>query len=307
MHTSLEPVLESGASLGESPVWDDRTGTLLWVDVHRRQVHRFDPTTSVDQSFALDQPVGSVALREDGGLVGAVGMSVGGIDEETASFTAWHTVREGDRMNDGACDPSGRYLAGTLTEPLTQGASALFSLEPGPQAGGRIRRVLGNVTLSNGLSWSPDGHTLYYIDTFLESVDAFAYDLETGEIEARSRRVVVDLHEVKGRPDGMTMDADGNLWVAMARGRAVRCYDRRGRLQYHVDVPAPVVTSCTFGGPDFSDLYITTGQWPATPEELPDWPHAGAIFRLTGTGARGAPSHRFGTPSRSNRRPGCIA
>jgi len=306
MSASLEPVLEAGASLGESPVWDDRTGTLLWVDVHRRQLHRWDPSASVDHSFTLDEPIGSVALREDGGLVGAVGMSLGGIDEEAAFFSAWHTVRAGDRMNDGGCDPSGRYLAGTLTEPLKEGASALFSLEPDTEPGGRIHQVLSNVTLSNGLAWSADGHTLYYIDTFLETVDAFAYELETGEIDSRSRRTIVDLHDVSGRPDGMTIDADGNLWVAMARGRAVRCYDSQGHLQHHVDVPAPVVTSCTFGGPDFSDLYITTGQWPATAEELSGWPHAGAVFRLTGTGARGVPSRRFGSPTQPGRESGAL-
>lgn len=290
MAASLEPVLEAGAALGESPVWDDRMSTLLWVDIHRHQVHRFDPATATDQSIVLDQPVGSVALRENGGLIGAVGMSLGEIDEDTSAFTPWHTVHDGDRMNDGACDPRGRYLAGTLTEPLTQGASSLYSVEPG----GRIRRLLADVTLSNGLAWSTDGHTLYYIDTFLERVDAFDYDLETGDIEAQSRRVVVDLREVEGRPDGMTVDADGNLWVAMARGRAVRCYDKQGRLQHLCSVPAPIATSCAFGGPDLADLYITTGQWPASPRQLQDWPYAGALFRLSSTGARGVPSHRFG-------------
>lgn len=289
MSTLPEAVLDARAALGEGPVWDDRTGTLLWVDIHRRQVHRFDPETGVDHSIAFDEPVGSVALREDGGLMGAVGLRVGEIDEERASFTPWHTVQEGDRMNDGACDPRGRYLAGTLTEPLVEGASALFALHPD----GGLRRLLAGLTLSNGLAWSPDGGTMYHIDTFLERVDAFDYDLDTGTIA--SRCTVVDLHGAEGRPDGMTVDAEGNLWVAMARGRAVRCYDTRGLLQDLVPVPAPVVTSCTFGGPELADLYITTGQWPASPSQLKDWPHAGSIFRLSGTGARGLPSHRFGS------------
>ncbi|WP_422935167.1 SMP-30/gluconolactonase/LRE family protein [Sinomonas sp. P47F7] len=289
MRSSLEPVLEVGATLGESPIWDDRTGTLLWVDIHRHQVHRFDPASATDRSIVLEQPVGAVALREGGGLVGAVGLSVGVIDEDTASFAPWHTVNEGTRMNDGACDPGGRYLAGTLTEPLTQGASALFCLEPD----GRFRRLLGDVTLSNGISWSADGNTMYYIDTFLERVDAFDYDPETGGIEVGSRRTILDLREAEGRPDGMTIDTEGNLWVAMARGRAVRCYDTRGRLLHLEAVPAPVVTSCTFGGADFADLYITTGQWPASGEELREWPRAGAVFRLSGLGVQGRPAQRF--------------
>lgn len=290
MSTLLEPVLDARAALGEGPVWDDRTGTLLWVDIHRHQVHRFDPETGVDRWITLAEPVGSVALRADGGLMGAVGLSVGEIDEEAGSFTPWHTVRDGDRMNDGACDPHGRYLVGTLTEPLVEGASGLCALQPD----GSLRPLLTGLTLSNGLEWSPDGHTMYFIDTFHERVDAFDYDPDTGAITAR--RPVVDLHEADGRPDGMTIDAAGNLWVAMARGRAVRCYDTRGRLLELVPVPAPVVTSCTFGGPELADLYITTGQWPASPEQLRDWPHAGAIFRLGGTGTHGLPSRRFGRP-----------
>lgn len=294
MTGSLEPALRAAAALGESPVWDERTETLLWVDIHRGEVHRFDPAAGTDASVALGQPVGSVALAEDGGLVGAVGMSLGRIDEETASFTPWHTVGEGDRMNDGACDPRGRYLVGTLTEPLVEGASALFSLEPS----GELRRVLGGVGLSNGLAWSADGGTLYYIDTVLERIDAFDYDLDTGTPDLASRRTIVDLRQAPGRPDGMTTDSDGNLWVAMARGRAIHCYDTRGRLQDLQEVPSPVVTSCTFGGPDYSDLYITTGQWPATAEELRDSPEAGAVFRLTGTGATGSPAARFRGPVR---------
>lgn len=292
MNGWLEPVLHAGAALGESPVWDDRTQTLLWVDIHRGEVHRFDPAALTDESVALGQPVGSVALAEDGGLIGAVGLSLGRIDEERASFTPWHTVRQGDRMNDGACDPRGRYLAGTLTEPLVEGASALFSLEPS----GTLRRVLDGVSLSNGIAWSADGGTMFYIDTVLERIDAFDYDPDTGTPDPGSRRTIVDLHEAPGRPDGMTTDAQGNLWVAMARGRAIRCHDTRGRLQHHQDIPAPVVTSCTFGGPDLSDLYITTGQWPATMEELRDRPDAGAVFRLSGTGATGTPASRFGGP-----------
>lgn len=280
-----EPVLAAGAALGESPIWDDRTNTLLWVDIHRHQVHRFDPANGSNRTLTFDQPVGAVALRQGHGLIAAVGLSLGALEEETGTFTPWHTVKEGERMNDGACDPAGRYLAGTLTE--TPGAAALYSLEPSAT----LRRILADVTLSNGIAWSPDQQTLYYIDTVLERIDAFDYETSTGNLD--SRRTIVDLRDCPGRPDGITTDTDGNLWVAMAKGAAIRCYDPAGLLRDLITLPVPIVTSCTFGGPDFSDLYITTGQWPATTEQLTQYPDAGAVFRLRGTGSKGQAAYRF--------------
>jgi len=285
MTAKPEPVLAAGAALGESPIWDDRTNTLLWVDIHRRQVHRFDPASGRNRTVTLDQPVGSVALRQGPGLIAAVGLSLGALDEEAGEFAPWHTVPEGERFNDGACDPAGRYLAGTLTD--SPGGAALYSLEPSKA----LRRLLADVTLSNGLAWSPDEQTLYYIDTVLERIDAFDYETNTGSLGAR--RTVVDLRNSPGRPDGLTTDTDGNLWVAMAKGAAIRCYDPSGLLLDLITLPVPVVTSCTFGGPDLSDLYITTGQWPATQDQLASYPDAGAVFRLRGTGSKGRPVYRF--------------
>ncbi|UKA64551.1 SMP-30/gluconolactonase/LRE family protein [Arthrobacter sp. FW306-04-A] len=288
MSESLEVALDAHAILGECPVWDDRTETLVWVDIHRDEVHRFSPSTGTDQCVLLDAPPGAVALRAGGGLVAAVGMGFGELDEDSMVYTEWQRVAPGDRMNDGACDPAGRFLAGTLTEAQIPGAASLFALDPVSR---QVREILPEVTLSNGLAWTADGTTLYFVDTVLERIDAFDYDVAKGSLTAR--RTVVHLQDVPGRPDGLTIDSDGNLWVAMARGGAIRCYDPQGRVQHLVPVPSPIVTSCTFGGPRLADLYITTGQWPATTDELRAFPHAGAVFRLTGTGSHGLPAHRF--------------
>lgn len=287
---SVDVVLDAGAQLGESPVWDGVTATLLWVDILGQQVHRFDPATGTDTVTHLPGPVGVAVPRISGGLAVAVGMAFGFLDEDTGALIEVAGVRRGDRMNDGACDPAGRFFAGTMTDAQTTGASALYVLE----RCGDVREVLGDVTLSNGLAWSPAGDTVYYVDTPLRRVDVFDYDVADGALSGR--RTVVDLSDLgdaSGRPDGLTVDADGRLWVAMARGGAVRCYRTDGRLEHLVQVPAPLVTSCTFGGPLLSELYVTTGRRSMTPDQLCDHPHAGALFRVGGLGVQGLPSHRF--------------
>ncbi|UYY83580.1 SMP-30/gluconolactonase/LRE family protein (plasmid) [Arthrobacter sp. YA7-1] len=288
MSESLEVALDAHALLGECPVWDDRTETLLWVDIHRNEVHRFSPSTGSDQRVLLEATPGAVALRAGGGLVAAVGMGFGELDQDSMVYTEWQRVARGDRMNDGACDPAGRFLAGTLTEAQIPGAASLFALDPVSR---QVREILPGVTLSNGLAWNRDGTTLYFVDTVLERIDAFDYDVGTARLSAR--RTVVNLQDAAGRPDGLCIDSEGNLWVAMAQGRMIRCYGTNGRLLHLVRVPSPIVTSCTFGGPGLADLYITTGEWPASTDQLRRYPHAGAVFRLAGTGSHGLPAHRF--------------
>lgn len=287
--TEPEVVLDARAQLAEAPLWDDVTGTLLWVDILGHEVHRLDPGTGNDSVLSLPGPVGVAVPRRAGGLVVAVGMTFALLNEETAELTELARVHRGDRMNDGGCDPQGRFWAGTMTDAQTTGASALYAMEPG----GDLLEVLGDVTLSNGLAWNPAGDTVYYVDTPLCRVDAFDYDADTAALSGR--RTVVDLRDEQGRPDGLTVDADGRLWVAMARAGAVRCYRPDGRLEHVVVVPAPLVTSCAFGGPSLSELYVTTGRWSMTAAQLRDHPHAGALFRVAGLGVQGMPSHRFGS------------
>jgi sugar lactone lactonase YvrE len=282
-----EPVLPAAAELGEGPVWDDRDGTLLWVDILGHEVHRFDPATGFDRSHRLVAPVGAVAPRRDEGLVVAVGMGFAFLDERDGALSHLGSVAHGSRMNDGKCDPVGRFLAGTLSGDGVQGGSALYTLS----ADCGVRELLGGVTVSNGLAWSADGETLYYVDTPLERVDAFDYDATDGTLA--ERRTVVDLRDAPGRPDGLTIDTEGRLWIAMARGGQVRCHRPGGRLEQVLTLPAPVVTSCAFGGPGWRDLYITTGRWSGTDDQLAAQPAAGAVFCLRDSGATGLPAHRF--------------
>ena len=219
-----------------------------------------------------------------GGLVAATGMGVALLDGDTTEWIA--TVDRGDRMNEAKCDPAGRLWAGTLTNEHVPGASGLYRLA----ADRLIEPVLEDVTLSNGIGWSPDGGTMYYVDTPTEAVDAFDFDVATGAVSGRRR--LVDLRDVPGRPDGLTVDADGAIWVAMARGWAVRRFLPDGKPDAVVDVPACKVTSCTFGGPALDELYVTTACFGLDERELAAQPHAGAVFRCR-PGVTGLPAFEY--------------
>lgn len=285
--SGLEIAVDARAALAEAPIWDAAGGSLLWVDILGGTLHRFDPLAGEDRvAAAFDAPMAGAALRAGGGLVCAVGLQIGLLDERSGVLEPLAAVDRGDRLNEVKCDPAGRLWAGTLTDDHRPGASALYRLD----ADGTLETVLDDVALSNGIGWSPDGATMYYVDTPREIVDAFDFDLATGAVS--DRRTFVDLHDVPGRPDGLTVDAEGGVWVAMARGWAVRRFGSDGRVEQVIDVPAYRVTSCTFGGADLADLYITTARFGLDPAALAEQPHAGAVFRCA-PGVRGLPAHAF--------------
>lgn len=269
-------VADAHASLGEGPVWDEGSHRLVWTDILGGTVHAFDPVTGCDMAVSVDQPVGAIVARSAGGYVAAVRDGFATIDLETGSietFAAVESDEPGNRMNDGKCDRAGRFWAGTMADDATPGRGALYRLD----VDGTVSRIRSGVTVSNGLAWSADDSTMYYIDTGLDRIDAFAFDLATGQIGRAEPFVAFDPSE--GRPDGMTIDAEGYLWVAIAGGWCVRRYGPGGRLDREVAIPARLVTSCAFGGDDLADLYVTTAGYDVTPGE-PLQPHAGGLFRL---------------------------
>lgn len=284
----IEVVAGNRALLAESPTWDEADGSLLWVDILRGEVHRFHPDGNGDRLVArLPIPVGSVMGRRSSGLVVAAGMGFALLDESSGELTWLATVDRGDRLNDARCDPAGRIWGGTLTVAQRQGAAGLYRLDPDH----RLAMVLDDVTLSNGLGWSPDGSRLYYADTVTERVDVFDYDLATGRMSGR--RPFVDLHEFPGRPDGLTVDAEGGVWVTMARGGTVRRFDSAGHLNEVLTMPLPFVTSCTFGGERLRDLYVTTTCVGLGEAELTEYPQAGGVLRISDVGVTGLPASRF--------------
>lgn len=284
--SSTPKAVTDPVGLGEGPLWDVQRKRLLWVDLASNAVHEFDPATGQDRAERFDVPVGALVPRAGGGFVLAAGMGFAACEWPVTRLTWLAAVDLGERMNDGACDPAGRFLAGTLVEDGSDGA-ALYQLERG-----QVRLLLDGVSISNGIDWNPAGDTMYYVDTPLERVDAFDYDMTTGALTGR--RTLVDLREVPGRPDGLAVDSSGGIWVAMARrGAAVRRFTAEGRLDEVLAMPVPNVTSLAFGGEALDDLYVTTSQLGLDPDDLRRWPDAGCLFRVSGMGTTGRRANRY--------------
>jgi sugar lactone lactonase YvrE len=274
-----EQVTDAVAYHGEGPVWSERWGGLRWLDMLAGDIL----SLAADGSIARRHVAGVVAAvrpRRAGGAV--IGIERGfGLEHADGTLTALDELWTDPnlRMNEGACDPHGRFYCGSMAYDRRPGAGALHRLDPD----GSVHVVLTGVTISNGLDWSPDGSRAYYNDTDTHRVDAFDYDEAVG---LSRRRPFVEMSE---RPDGLTVDAEGGVWVALSNGGAVRRYTPDGVLDEVVELPVTKVTACTFGGPRLDELFITTSrEGLATDAE----PLAGALFRaLVGVG--GLPARDF--------------
>ncbi len=279
---SLEPGL-----LSEGPRWHEERQQLLWVDILGRGFHRAALTADgrPDQvrTMVLDRHVGAVAPVIGGGYVLAAGQGFLFVDDagsvrELAQPEAGHVEV---RMNDGVCDPQGRFWAGTMAYDESPGAGTLYRLE----LDGRCSTVLTGLTISNGIGWSPDGGTMYLSDSGTGSVYAFDFDGVTGALSGRRTLVHVDRPGMA--PDGLTVDDQGDIWVALYGGWAVNRYAPEGSLRATVDIPVAQATSCAFGGGDRRTLFVTTGRERLDEAALADQPDAGRVFSVTGLGARG--------------------
>jgi sugar lactone lactonase YvrE len=267
---------------GEGPVWSERWGGLRWVDMLAGDVLSLTADGAIDRRH-----VGSVAAairpRHWGGAV--IGVERGfALEDADGTLThlgeLWTDTRV--RMNEGGCDPDGRFYCGSMAYDQRPGAGALYRLDPD----GSVRVVLQKVTVSNGLEWSPDGSRTYYNDTPTHRIDVFDYDSESG---LTGRRPFVDLSAEAEHPDGLTVDEQGGVWVALYNGSAVRRYTPDGVLDEVVEVPARKVTACTFGGPHLDQLFITTSREGL---ETGADPLAGSLFRVV-VGVRGLPIREF--------------
>lgn len=281
---TAELALDARADLGEGPVWDARSGELLWVDIMAGLVHRFDPLVGRTRSFDAGQPVGAAVTRAAGGYALALRDGFAIADEDRVTLVApVDRERQELRMNDGACDSRGRFWAGTMHLDSTPGAGSLYRLD----RDGEVETVLTGVTISNGIAWSPDDTGMYYVDTPTLGIDGFDFDAATGAI--RGRRRLVTIEEDAGSPDGLVVDAEGCLWVALWEGWAVRRYAPDGELLGVIELPVARVTKPAFGGPGLADLYITTA---AADAPDPAQPHAGGLFRAH-VGTHGLPAHAY--------------
>ncbi len=282
-------VLDIRTELGEGPLWDDRRQRLLFVDIMRGHVHEFDPVSGLDRVVEFPWPVGAVALYECGDWLLAAADGFFQADPLTGATTLVAAVeadRPGNRMNDGYVDARGRFWAGTMGMHRVRDAGTLYRLDPD----GTVYAMVTPVSTSNGIDWSLDNRTAYYIDTPTGRVDRFDFDLPTGTLT--NRRPFVEIPAADGRPDGLIVDAEGFVWVCLWKGASVRRYAPDGRLDMVVPTPAAQTTKCAFGGASLDELFITTAWSGLTDAEREAQPLAGGVFRCR-PGVKGRPPNRF--------------
>lgn len=278
-----EPISNHVSVWGEGPLWHrDR---LLYVDIEAHKIIAFTPATGEEKIWNVGQRVGTVVPRASGGLVWAGDDGFFSLDENTGTSTPIANPEPDltdNRFNDGKCDPAGRLWAGTICLKK-RAEAALYCLHTDL----RVEKKFAPVTNSNGIIWSRDTRTMYYIDTPSKKVRAFDFDNTTGAIS--SERVVWDTSADPSSPDGMTIDSEDRLWIAFCHGAKVVCYDpSKQQIEMQIDFPCVETTACAFGGPDLNDLYITTGLKPGLSEPL-----AGRLFHCR-PGAKGVPAFAFG-------------
>lgn len=285
----VKVVLDARATLGEGALWHPVENKLYWVDIEGRVLHIFDPESGKDVTFPTGERVGTVVPIAGGGALVALQNGIHKINTGTGDMTLiTDPIKNPEiRFNDGKCDPAGRFWVGTMALDSEKGAAVLYRMD----ADQRVHQMLDNVTVSNGIAWSADKKTMYYVDTPTATVRAFDYDNETGAIS--NGRVVIRVAEGEGFPDGMTIDAEGKLWIAMWGGSGVARYDPlTGQLMEKIDVPAPHTTSCAFGGKNLETLYITTARTGLGEETLEKFPHSGALFAVK-PGVKGVPAEFY--------------
>ncbi|MEX2352247.1 MAG: SMP-30/gluconolactonase/LRE family protein [Balneolaceae bacterium] len=267
------------AKLGEGPVWDEHRNVLLWTDILSGTLHEYDPMKRTNRSFEVGEHIGAFAIREKGGLILAAQSGFWFYDSENGKrepVADPEKDRPGNRFNDGKCDPAGRFWAGTMAYNETLGAGSLYSLTPNLD----IKCVVGGLTISNGLAWSSDSETFYLIDSPTGNLYSYDYVEQTGELSGG--QIVKHFDPGEGMPDGMTIDTEGMLWVALYNGgKVIRVNPLDGSTLLEIRLPVPLVTCCTFGGPDLDQLYITTAREGLNRRQLEHAPLSGSLFRVS--------------------------
>jgi len=279
------------AKLGEGAFWNHKTSELYWIDILNNKLHRYNPSTRKNRSLKTPSSIGTVAptSKENKAIV-ALKDGIYLINTNDGTLELFSNVERElteNRLNDGKCDPKGRLWVGSMALSQEKGKANLYMIDKR----GKAELKIAGVTISNGIVWSGDKKTMYYIDTPTAEIKAYDYDNETGAIS--NERIAVKVSELLGSPDGMAVDENDNLWVGMWNGNAVIQFDSKtGEVLSRVDVPAHNVTSCAFGGDNLDVLYITTASIDMTDEEKQQLPMAGSIFKVK-TDVKGVKSPFF--------------
>lgn len=272
-----ELVIDTKATLGEGAIWHPTEKKLYWIDIEGQYLYRYDPETKINDSFELGERVGTVVPVIGGGVLVALQNGIHFLDTQTGTlrFINNPLTDTNIRFNDGKCDPSGRFWVGSMHLQQTKGTAALYRMD----TDGSIQKMVDGVTISNGIAWSSDKRKMYYVDSPLHRIDVFDYDDATGNIS--NRRTVIIVPDNLGDPDGMTIDTEDKLWVALWGSNAVGRFDpTTGELLEKVEVPAPQITSCAFGGTNLDTLYITSAREGMNEDQLKEHPLSGALFAV---------------------------
>lgn len=280
MH-QVEPIGEYRSQWGEGPIWHN--GKLLYVDIEKHNVISFDPETGEERVIGVGERVGTVVPRESGGMVIAGDNGFAFLTEsgEVSHIADPEPNKENNRFNDGKCSPDGHFFAGTISLVKQEGDASLYRLSKE----GEVTEVYPNVTNSNGIAWNKAGDTVYYIDTPKKEVLAFDY----ADGVMSNPKKVIDTSAYDSSPDGMAIDENDNVWIAFCHGSCVVNYDTKtGEEIQRIDLPCMETTACAFGGENLDVLYVTTGIHKTEVEE-----HAGLLFKVTGLGVKGLPSHSY--------------
>ncbi len=282
----VEHFLKTKNRLGEGPLWHSDSETLYWVDIEGECFHSYSLETDKQKTFQVGQPIGCLAFRASGGLLLGLRDGLAFWDQKTAQTKIIENPekkRKDARFNDGKVDPKGRFWAGTLGD---DDQSSLYRMDPD----GVVHVMETGIQISNGIGWSPDHKTMYYTDSPLRVIYAYEYDLESGSIN--NRRDFVKIPNEDGFPDGLTVDSEGFIWSAHWDGWRVTRYDPEGKIEQTLYLPVQRPTSCTFGGPDLTQLFITSAWTGLSEKEQKEQPLAGDLF-CAWTDTRGQQEYEF--------------
>lgn len=290
--SKVELVLKMDSKLGEGAFWDHQSKQFYWVDILNKQLYIYNPETGENKNFEMPSRIGTVVPQTDSTAVVALddGIYIQNIKSGVLSLLSdVEATKTENRFNDGKCDPNGNLWVGSMHLAEKEPNAKLYKITPE----GNATAMLDSITISNGIVWTKDDKTMYYIDTPTAKIRAFDYDSETATIS--NERVAVKIPNELGYPDGMAIDSEDKLWVGMWNGNAVIRFDpKTGEVLEKIEVPAHNVTSCAFGGPELKTLYITTASVDMTPDEKENYPLAGSVFKVK-TRVSGMPSTFFGT------------
>lgn len=285
----LECVLPWGAQLGEAPVWHPAEQRLYWVDILHPAVYRFDPQTGLNETCAPGKLISAVLPRREGGLMAATQDGIEALDFTTGHLSPFADPEKGlveNRLNDAKVGPGGAIWVGSMRLDASKPSGGLFRVS----SHGAVERKESEITVSNGLGWSPDNATFYFVDTVPGVI--FAYDSEPGTGALHNRRVFAQIPQSEGRPDGLTIDRDGGVWCAIWDGWCLHRYLPDGTLDRMIDMPVPRPTSLSFGGPDMATLFVTSARTRLPASTLSEAPLSGGLFAFR-PGETGLPSNVF--------------